>query len=876
MLLRKLLLALSLSAGMAMAEGSDPEGMENLSLADLMNIKLQTGSFLELDLSKSPLSMTLIKKDQISVSGARNLSELLETYVPGFQYTINKWNGIQWGMRGVSNDRNTKFIVLVNGHKINTESKDGFITETSLGLLGDMERVEVLRGPAGLVYGSGAIAGIVNIVTRRVEKNTTEVEVGLSNQANMQVTGKQVDIRSFSYPAPGHELVATLGWRQDDGVGESVSRIYGNPTWPNDRMTSWEKKHGFPSNGSYGATPGNYRTSVDWTWDRLRVYGRYTHQVFSNGAFFGKNLWPSFMGPTNESWMGGSPTQWRPTLSKLIDSLNNTGLANAASTADSNAVKTQVATLRSIYDRLPDLSCQTVDGRSVCPTDTFWSWSNGDWGNGRRQWIADAFTLSADYEIPIGENSLKLNAAWDGATNRNQMENKNEFEAYTSNEKGTSGIQGTFGERRYTLGALYLMKTLPKTQLAVGIQERIDVFGEDLEGYNFVSGKPLHPAASDVTYSNTALFTEGFTDVTDQVGVAYGVRWDGHTRTIDDGGTLNGKLALVLSPTNGHTIKLIAQSSTNNGTVDNYEHNANQFDDKGVEHDGAYLSDPTDTTTLVTSSQVSLDELHKLKPERIYSFEAVTTHDLDVGPARLYLSPSVSYNVVQDLFAWAQPLGRVVNSGEYHHLDVDFEGRLDWKAVTFGFNHAVQMPIDTKPDELYDTIVGPSHYTFEVTGKDASGKTTYAPVADKFENRTAINPVKDQVTRDGESFYGMATHVSKLWLDVRPFSWMTLHTDARIFWGLEGRDSVYKAMQQKDYNFLAVNNTPIVKLNAGLQLSLPSAVKVSFHVHNILGEDKGDGNSDLTLNTVRWGQGMDDGLYAVDVRSYAMKVEKAF
>ncbi|MEN9353185.1 MAG: hypothetical protein RL318_510 [Fibrobacterota bacterium] len=873
--MRKLVLGLSFAAGISVAQ-VDPSGMENLSLADLMNIKLQTGSFLELDLSKSPLSMTLIKRDQISVSGSRNLSELLEVYVPGFQYTFNKWNGTQWGMRGISNDRNTKFIVLVNGHKINTESKDGFISETDLGLLGDIERVEVLRGPAGLVYGSGAIAGIVNIVTRKAEKNSTEVEVALSNQANMQVTGKQVDLRSFSKPAPGHELVATLGWRQSDGVGESVSRIYGHPSWPNDRMTTWEKDHGFPSNGSYGATPGNYRTSVDWTWDKLRVYARFTHQVNSNGAFFGKNLWPSFMGPTNESWMGNSPTQWRPTLSKLIDSINNTGLANATNAKDSNSVQTQVATLRNIYDRLPDLSCQTVDGRSVCPTDTFWSWSNGDWGNGRRQWIADAFTINADYELPIGDNSLKFNAAWDGATNRNQMQDKNEYEAFTSNEKGTSGIQGTFGERRYTLGAMYLMKNLPKTQLAVGIQERLDVFGKDLEGYNFVSGKPLHSAASEVTYSNTALFTEGFTDVTDKLGVAYGARWDGHTRTIDEGGTLNGKLALVVSPAAGHTIKLIAQTSTNNGTVDNYEHNSTQFDDKGKEHNGPELSNPTDTTSGVTN-YVTLDELHKLKPERIYSFEAVTTHDLDVGGARIYLSPSVSYNIVQDLFAWAQPLMRVVNSGEYHHLDLDFEGRVDWKAFTFGFNHSIQKPINTDPDELNDTIYGPSHYRFIATGKDAGGKTTYAPVADSFNNKTVINPVKDQITRDGSSFYGMATHVSKFWLDVRPFSWMTLHGDARMFWGLEGRDSAYSKLRDSlGYNFMDVNNTPIVKLNAGIQLALPSDVKVSFNVYNILGEDNGDGNSALTINTLRWGQGMDDGLYAVDLRSYALKIEKAF
>ena len=54
-----------------------------------------------------------------------------------------------WGMRGVVNDRHTKLIYLVNGHKMNAQARDGFQGEVVLGLLNDIERVEVLRGPAG-------------------------------------------------------------------------------------------------------------------------------------------------------------------------------------------------------------------------------------------------------------------------------------------------------------------------------------------------------------------------------------------------------------------------------------------------------------------------------------------------------------------------------------------------------------------------------------------------------------------------------------------------------------------------------------------------------------------------------------------------------
>lgn len=140
-------------------EAAPADDLLDLSLEELLNMKVTSGSFLDLDLKNSALSLTVINQEQIHLSGARHLSELLEIYVPGFQYMYNKWNGVIWGMRGVAADRNTKFIFLVNGHKMNTEARDGANMELDLGMLGDIERVEIIRGPSGLIYGSGAIGG---------------------------------------------------------------------------------------------------------------------------------------------------------------------------------------------------------------------------------------------------------------------------------------------------------------------------------------------------------------------------------------------------------------------------------------------------------------------------------------------------------------------------------------------------------------------------------------------------------------------------------------------------------------------------------------------------------------------------------------------
>jgi hypothetical protein len=75
--------------------GNTPDTTEDvlsqLSLANLFDIKLKTGSFLELNLHNSPVSLTIITQENIQLSGARHLSEALEIFVPGFHVLENKW-----------------------------------------------------------------------------------------------------------------------------------------------------------------------------------------------------------------------------------------------------------------------------------------------------------------------------------------------------------------------------------------------------------------------------------------------------------------------------------------------------------------------------------------------------------------------------------------------------------------------------------------------------------------------------------------------------------------------------------------------------------------------------------------------------------------
>src|SRR5690606_16597684 len=100
----------------------------------------------------------------------------------------------------------------INGHKMNTQARDGFQGETVLGLMKDIERIEVLRGPAGLVYGSGAIAGIVNVITKKATENKLEIST------NFGTTGLQeyeANIYAI-FPESDQNISISAGFRKAD------------------------------------------------------------------------------------------------------------------------------------------------------------------------------------------------------------------------------------------------------------------------------------------------------------------------------------------------------------------------------------------------------------------------------------------------------------------------------------------------------------------------------------------------------------------------------------------------------------------------------------------------------------------------------------
>lgn len=120
--------------------------------------------------ARVPAAITVLTREEIEERGWRTLAEALAT-VPGMRLVQGGGLGQQASafLRG-SNSRHV--LVLLDGVPVNDPSEPNGAFNFGNELLGDIERIEVVRGPASALYGSGAIGGVINLITRRAPMGT--------------------------------------------------------------------------------------------------------------------------------------------------------------------------------------------------------------------------------------------------------------------------------------------------------------------------------------------------------------------------------------------------------------------------------------------------------------------------------------------------------------------------------------------------------------------------------------------------------------------------------------------------------------------------------------------------------------------------------
>jgi iron complex outermembrane receptor protein len=144
---------------------SKPGSLAELPLEDLLNVEVTSVARQEQILSESAAAVFVITQDDIRRSAVTSIPELLRM-VPGLdvaQITANTWAITARGFNAQFAD---KMLVLMDGRTLYTPLFSGVFWDTQDTVLGDIDRIEVIRGPGASVWGTNAVNGVINIITK--------------------------------------------------------------------------------------------------------------------------------------------------------------------------------------------------------------------------------------------------------------------------------------------------------------------------------------------------------------------------------------------------------------------------------------------------------------------------------------------------------------------------------------------------------------------------------------------------------------------------------------------------------------------------------------------------------------------------------------
>src|SRR6185436_3001197 len=139
--------------------------LKRLSVEELMEIEVISVSKRPEKLSEAPAAIQVITQDDIRRSGASSIPEALRLAdnLHVAQKTSHSW---AISARGFNTDSANKLLVLIDGRSVYTPLFSGVFWEQQDYLLEDIDRIEVVSGPGGTLWGENAVNGVINIITR--------------------------------------------------------------------------------------------------------------------------------------------------------------------------------------------------------------------------------------------------------------------------------------------------------------------------------------------------------------------------------------------------------------------------------------------------------------------------------------------------------------------------------------------------------------------------------------------------------------------------------------------------------------------------------------------------------------------------------------
>lgn len=222
-----------------------------LSLEILSNLKVKTASKFEEKIADAPGIITVITSDEIEKYGANSLVEVLERVTSSYPTGSHFFPQNVVSFRGDLLSHYTNHVLLLlNDRPLGDSYSGGIVMPILTSLpLATIERIEIIRGPGSALYGTNAYSGVINIITKKPEKEnfTSETMGGSYSTIGFGLNGMtsakkwHFHVAATSFSEDGWELQAIDPKQTDSSMkyGESNHSGFFDAHYKNFKFTSF-------------------------------------------------------------------------------------------------------------------------------------------------------------------------------------------------------------------------------------------------------------------------------------------------------------------------------------------------------------------------------------------------------------------------------------------------------------------------------------------------------------------------------------------------------------------------------------------------------------------------------------------------------------
>jgi iron complex outermembrane recepter protein len=164
--------------------------LSRLSIEELANLEITSVSRAPEVLSQAPAAVFVVTNDDIRRSGAVSLAEALRL-APNLQ--VARFDTLSYGItaRGFNSiQASNKLLVLIDGRTVYTPLASGVYWQAQAVVVEDVERIEVVSGPGGTLWGTNAVNGVINVISRSSKETQGALLSGTYGNLEKRVLGR--------------------------------------------------------------------------------------------------------------------------------------------------------------------------------------------------------------------------------------------------------------------------------------------------------------------------------------------------------------------------------------------------------------------------------------------------------------------------------------------------------------------------------------------------------------------------------------------------------------------------------------------------------------------------------------------------------------